>query len=52
MGDGKAVASEMLGSRVAPLLYCQWRDAKVLEPRFGEKNAVRHLKIEKYLLIL
>lgn len=28
MGDGKAVASDVLGSREAPLLYCRWRDQK------------------------
>lgn len=32
MGDGKAIASDTLGSREAPLLYCRWRDGKGWEP--------------------
>lgn len=32
MGGGMAIASDMLGSREAPLLSCRWRDGKGGEP--------------------
>lgn len=55
MGGGTAIASDVQGSREAPLLFCRWRDGNGGEPQFGETNAARQLEIlknEKHLLIL